>query len=500
MRLALLVAALAAGAALVFLLLPGSDEPPPPRSRPEPPRPTAPTPRAPSPATPPLATVPFSEKQDAVVQRVVGRIVDDAGDPVAHVTFVSLRAARRDHETDENGRFECALAAQDRDPWFDVLTRGRLRAQGTRSVAYIRRVRLPKRAAASTFDVGDIILDDGDLAVAGTVLGADGAVARDLPIGVNPDGTTDGTPHAQPVLRTDNHGRFKLVGGHFGARRLRIFARTKDTALAPWFTCARGTPDLRVRLTELGELRVELRMPFPMRHHALVGRLRMGSHTVIQRARTTSGRDRYEIKFAELVPGTYDFAFVVDGHPITSVPGVVVAPGPPAPLSLDLRDRLGSARLSARGAEKLRVWYRSTDGYRQIRPRLGRKLRALVLDGRPAHLLVTARGRGSRELEVATDTDISLPPAIPVQLRVDGLSAASHVEVSLRVAKKNPYPLVETSSVPVKNGWARLDASFPGPHEVSLFVDGAFRRVDPEVIDVAPAGAQTLRCRVRKPE
>lgn len=191
--------------------------------------------------------VPFPKVVEITLQRafrVTGRLVDDAGAPLANATIRALRGtASSRHETDASGRFDVDLESGSAHT---------LEFRSTQSALVT--IEVPAGLAGESRDLGDVIAPSG-ITVTGTLVRADdGSPVSGARVWM-PRPSEAGALMAwafRDVLEavTDNTGAFRLAGLPETPFELRIDAPALATARRA------VTPDDQTRRIDLGEIRL----------------------------------------------------------------------------------------------------------------------------------------------------------------------------------------------------------------------------------------------------
>jgi protocatechuate 3,4-dioxygenase beta subunit len=202
-------------------------------------------------------------------QLIVGRVLDEAGQPIAS-TPVNLGLCTEEQgtgafygvNTDRAGRFSFHVPDQSSGPSPTrvlIAQRSRVPRGG-----YVSFAQVPLRTGLSPeiTDIGDVVLSAGASLVAGRVLDGQGALVSDARVSIAHEGAWTGFWPSSMRARSDAAGRFE-VRGMCTAERLFVFAEVEGARSARK-EFHPGASDVDLVVEQTGEIAGVIRLTPPL--------------------------------------------------------------------------------------------------------------------------------------------------------------------------------------------------------------------------------------------
>jgi hypothetical protein len=366
-----------------------------------------------------------------------GRIVEANGAPFRGVNCMIASWENRpdyafESRADADGRFRYPFPTwpADRESWLTFAVEEGPSGEAARLHGH--RVKVSRKIGYGDHDLGDVRFDTNDVIVEGSVLAPDGRPLAGATVEVSAaEGEASGEWMGpfDPVLRTDERGRFLLTGGYEGATRFRVDVYGDLIARVE---CARGARNVVVQTSALATATVRLEVDPALGPHELLAEWTAGGEptAVMRLERSAPGLFGRTLP---LRPGTYSVAIRAGelSDPLVTVQSVELRPGEALAdprLDIDLRARLKTARLNisleAKGAAVDAV-RQTAGGFRRL-PVIGNRptpcAAVLIVDGRPATVVVRGDGLRAATLEgVTSDREVRLRGGLEVKATIADL-------------------------------------------------------------------------------
>jgi RNA polymerase sigma-70 factor (ECF subfamily) len=436
--------------------------------------------------------------EDAPVLR--GRALDATGAPLCR-QYLQIALALPDQirweglRTDRDGVFWLRLRLDPRHtgaPVHDVQIE---RLDQARHRGVMARIALEWQHPAGTRDLGDVVLAEGPLLAAGTIVDDEGAfVQPTLEVRAAGAGATPADPAALPPS-------VRIVGDHFAIRgwmkapKLELLATGRNYLPLPPLAFDRGADDLRLVLRRKGELVVTVLHDLPYEQANLL-RAEVVADGDGRTVRTNSSSGPSSstqmcMHVDELAAGRYTLQVRIAGEPepLAVVAGLEVGAGPvqdPRLSAIDLRGRLHLARVQVADAAGAPI---QGEGTLLIDDRAGGIRWVKLHDGafsvpiatHPIAATVRVEGRREQRMpRIEGDCTVQLAPRAELRVRLaaelalpDGVTL--HAFARPRSAPVNPFwqAVAQTRGPIVGSGDPPTSQPGPGQYVFALAQTGA---------------------------
>jgi protocatechuate 3,4-dioxygenase beta subunit len=491
-----------------------------------------------------VATVVMSLADEQIL--LTGRLLDEAKAVLADQEFtLQLRQQYSDTSTtfrsDVHGRFLLFLGPSAKD--VPRLERVCIvwRAPGS-----VLQADLGKRNFRSGLqEAGDIVLQAGQLVVAGRLVSGDGPCKLKVQPSVERREGVEGKPDARwrrqrdLQFQRDDEGHFEFRGEAEPGRYRLTCSSNSHLPVEP-IEFALGTKDVVVNIDAGSALAASVLLPKDSPEGLRASLVRDGGPTSTepQNWRTGDrfvaypwqhGEGRYQLQWGSIAPGTYTLQLQLwcDKEPLASIADVQV----PAPkggdgrlVDIDLRSsvRINTVRLFDQNGQPIAAYEGALFpvGQDPEKTWLGYDIQgaksAMLVRPQPLDLLVAKRGYRPLQIRCAGQTtDAKLDPWPTVEIVLDGppelpKETTLHARLTPRDLREAPYRTmgnegdrselmtVPHSTVRVEQGRARVPIG-DGPHDATFSVSGKRRSVGLRMPTAEPVFSNTQSLRTALP-